>query len=429
MNRIELDTEPTMQSLYALISPAQRTWDTYLTAMMHYTDFTGMTPTQLIDEGNADIQAGKLMTQRRVFTRLPKFRQYLETATTPQASKPLAPGTLNKYLQTVSSFYKYFYIEVPKQPRSKNKCKPVKENMKRATKEDIHKAQAVTNQRDNAIMLCGISSGMGAAEIASLTVEAFKDGYDPETGITTFDMRRGKVEVDFITFISPEASQAVIQYLEWRDRPPARPDNKRDVMEYEKRKVTSDSFLFISSKVSPEYLETHNEDIRKCKPETIVKIYNRISNNANMGGQKGVYNVIRSHNMRKYFNSNLKNAGCDGDLVEYFMGHTLDGSKSAYYEGDPVKLREIYTKFIPFITIQKELDLSESPEYIATVAQNEILTKVNAENVVKMERMTQLEIKIKEMERQQEAIGALMKLVNDNPILQETLFKKQKEEG
>lgn len=417
MNRNELEMEPTVKSLFALIAPADRTKDNYLTALMHYTNFTGMTPTELIDEANEDIKAGKLMIHRRVFTRIPAFRQYLEGLRTPQANRSHAPGTLNKYVSTVCSFYKYFYIEVPKQPRSKNKTKPVKENLKRATKDDIQKAQEIANLRDNAIMLCGVSSGMGAAEVASLTVEAFNEGYDLETGITTFDMRRGKVEVDFITFISPEASQAVIKYLEWRDRPPARPDNKRDITEYEKRKVTPGSYLFISSKVSAEYLQTRDEEIRRCKPDTIVKIYNRISNNANMGGQKGVYNILRSHNMRKFFTSNLKNAGCDSDLVEYFTGHTLDGSKPAYYEGNPVQLKEIYKKFIPYITIRKDLDVSESPEYQQIKKENQILQAETARHVVERSELATVKAELDNMKRDNAIIQEILKRIDLKDLL------------
>ncbi|AFV23312.1 hypothetical protein Mpsy_1103 [Methanolobus psychrophilus R15] len=410
MNRIELENEPKLKELFALISPADMTKQNYLSALVHYTKFTDMTPTQLIEEANADLKAGKLMTERHVFKRIPAFRQYLETLTTPQAGKQHAPGTLNKYVNTVCSFYKYFHIDVPKQPRSKQKVKPLKENMRKATKDDIHKAHEFADVRDRAIMLCGISSGMGAAEIASLTLKAFKDGYDPKTGITTFDMRRQKVGTDFITFISPEASAAILKYLEWRDRPPARPLNKRDVTEYEKRRTTPDSYLFVASKAPPQYLETHDEKIRKCKPDTIIRVYNRLNKAASMGGQKGVYNVVRSHNMRKFFNSSLKNAGCDGDLVEYFMGHTLDGAKATYFEGDPEKLKEIYKKFIPYITIRKELDVSESPEYQAVKKENSILQAETARHIVERSELSDLRNENAEIKSK---ISNMEKLIND----------------
>jgi integrase len=417
MNRNELENEPTILSFFALVSPADRTRANYLTSLMHYTEYTGQTPTELIAEANADIKAGKLMTERTVFTKIPAFRQHLQTIKTPQADRLLAPGTLNKYVNSVCSFYKYFYIEVPKQPRSQNKVKPVKANMKKATKDDIRQAQEVCNLRDNAVMLCGVSSGMGASELSSLTLQAFYEGYDAETEITTFDMRRGKVEVDFITFISPEASRAVIKYLEWRDRPPARPENQRDVTEYEKRRTTKGSYIFITNKVSPEYLTTHDEMIRKCKPDTIIRVYNRMSCNANMCAPKGVYNPIRSHNMRKFFVSTLKNNGCDSDIVEYFVGHTLGGSKDAYYEGDPDKLRYIYKKFIPFITIRKDIDVAESPEYQAIKHENVILQAETARHVVERSELATVKAELDEMKRDNEIIKEVMKRIDLSELL------------
>lgn len=361
MNRDELNIEPTMQQLYAVASPAPQTWYTYVSAMIHYTEYTNKTPTELINEAQEDIQAGKLMTQRRIFFTLPRFRQYLENVNSQRSDQALAPGTLEKYISCVNSFYKYFYIDVPRQPRSKIKVKPLKENMKKANKDDIRNALTLSSLRDQAIMLCGHSSGMGASEIASLTLQSFKDGYDHETGITTFDMRRKKVGTDFITFISPEASQAVLRYLEWRDRPATNGNEA----EYLRRRTTENSYLFISANVPRKYFDNFDEDIRKITPKAISCLYGRISNNAGLTNRKkGSYNILRSHNMRKLFNTTLKNEGCDSDLVEYFMGHTLGDTKAAYYEGDPDKLKEIYKKFIPYLTIQKEIDVASDPAFI-----------------------------------------------------------------
>ncbi|AFV22530.1 hypothetical protein Mpsy_0319 [Methanolobus psychrophilus R15] len=407
MNRNDLANEPTVKKLFALISPADRTRDNYLSSLMHYTDFTGLTPTQLIDEANADIRAGKLMIERGVFTRIPNFRMHLES--TSLTGRPRAPATVHKYVNCISSFYQAFYVDIPKMPRGRNRTKPLKENLKRADKEDIQALQDVTSLRDNAIMLCGVSSGMGAAEIASLTLQAFKEGYDPATGITTFDMRRRKVGVDFITFISPEASQAVLKYIEWRDRP-ATTGRQGDILEYEKRRTTPGSYLFVSAKVGKDYLLTRNEEKRQCTAHSIVRIYQRIRANAGFERTPGHFHPVRSHNMRKFFNSNLKNAGCDGDLVEYFMGHTLDGSKGTYYEGDPVKLREIYKKFIPYITIRKDLDVSESPEYQSIKKENVILQAETARHVVERSELSEIR---KENEDMKNKLDDMKNMINE----------------
>jgi hypothetical protein len=49
-------------------------------------------------------------------------------------------------------------------------------------------------------------------------VKDFKKGHDPVTEVTTLNLLRGKVGFDFLTFLSPEASTAVIEYIEFRGR-------------------------------------------------------------------------------------------------------------------------------------------------------------------------------------------------------------------
>lgn len=427
MNRIELENEPTIQKLFALISPADKTRESYLTALAHYVEFTGMTPTELIDEANLDIQAGKLMVDRAVFTRIPQFREYLKTIKTPQANRPLAPGTLKKYVTVISSFYKHFYIEVPKPPRSQKKVKPVKENLKRPDKDSIRTVFGIANARDKAIMLCGMSSGMGSAELSTLTVEAFENGYDPKTEITTFDMRRGKVEKDFITFISPEASRAVIAYLEWRDRPPAKPNVKKSVNEYERRKVTPRSYLFVTNKVDKEYHITHDEELRRLKPVAIKDVYARLNEYTGLGTPKGVYNQIRAHNMRKHFVTTLRNEGCDGDLVKYFVGHTLGGSEDTYYEGDPEKLKEIYKRFVPYLTLQKEIDVANSPEFKEITSQNLDLKAANEYYKAERYELESMKKELEAQKRRQEDLNEILEKLKQNPeLLLSALSEKEK---
>jgi hypothetical protein len=136
-----------------------------------------------------------------------------------------------------------------------------------------------------------------------------------------------------------------------------------------------------------------------------------------MCAPKGVYNPIRSHNMRKFFVSTLKNNGCDSDIVEYFVGHTLGGSKDAYYEGDPDKLRYIYKKFIPFITIRKDIDVAESPEYQAIKHENVILQAETARHVVERSELATVKAELDEMKRDNEIIKEVMKRIDLSELL------------
>ncbi len=211
---------------------------------------------------------------------------------------------------------------------------------------------------------------MGAADIVKLTVEQYLDGYDPETEITTFFLRREKSGTDFVTFISPEATRAVHEYLQYRNRDAKTPDEYRERQLSKQKVYGNKGYLFIKRSISDEYLENHDEELRKLDTVGLLKAYRTLSERAQKSTEKGVWNLIRSHNMRKFFNTTLKNAGFDSERVEFFMGHTLDGTKGAYYRAEADKLRALYAAFVPYLTIQNELDVASSPEYQKLAAEN-----------------------------------------------------------
>ena len=130
------------------------------------------------------------------------------------------------------------------------------------TKEDLQEVLKVCDPIEKAVLLVGVSSGLSAHEIINLRVKYFKKGYDPETGITVLDLRRGKVDFDFITFLSPEASQAVQDYLTYRART-VKINETRRLNQLEKQRVFSDNdHLFIKRRIDPKYLKNHDDELR-----------------------------------------------------------------------------------------------------------------------------------------------------------------------
>ncbi|MGB3907467.1 MAG: tyrosine-type recombinase/integrase [Methanomethylovorans sp.] len=397
----ELKDNADIKKWFLIVNPKPNTIKGYLLAMQHYTDYTGMTPGELIDAAELEIKSGKLMREREILFNLVGFRDSLQ-------KKNLAPLSIKHYMAAVRSFYKANYIEIPLLPGSQ-KGQKLQHNKKVPDKEVIRQAINVCNIREKAILLCGLSSGMGAAEISSLTLKAFYEGYDKETGLTLLDMRREKVGFDFITFLTPEATRSVMEYLQYRDRP-TRTGRQVDKDIQAKQKTTPDSYLFIREHVPNSYLKTHDEEIRQLKPHAIVKMYGRVSNHAGLDSRTGVYNLIRSHNMRKWFNSTLKNAGCESDIVEYFMGHTLSGTKDAYYIPDIEKLKGIYSKFVPYLTVQKELDVSASAEYKEIVKENDILRAETARHIVERTELSTMRQQMEENEKRIKVLTEMMEM-------------------
>jgi integrase len=344
----------------------------------------------LITEAEKEIKAGLLPRERTIKRDMIGFRRYLQ-------DRKLSPLSVKSYMTRVTNFYKAFDIEIPKIPKSERKAQPLSENYEIPTKEDLQEVLKVCDSLEKAIMLTGVASGLSAQEIINLKIKDFKKGYDPETKITTLKLRREKVGFEFITFLSPEANKAVIDYLKYRDREVNSGDIRRIDQVKKQNVINENGYLFILRKIPPEFLKTYDEELRKIEGPSFLKIYRTISEKARKSTAKGDWNLIRSHNIRKYFNSTMLNAGADSFHIEFFMGHTLDETRAAYFRASPEKLRDLYQKYIPYLTIQKEADISESPEYLRIKQENQILQAETARHVVERSELQELKADMQKM--------------------------------
>lgn len=386
----ELRNDPIIIEWLDSISPKKSTEYNYIRAMVIYTEYAGKSPKELIAEAEKEIKAGLLPRERTVKRDLIGFRRCLQ-------GKKLSPLSVKSYMTRITNFYKAFDIEIPKIPKSERKAQPLPENHEIPTKEELQEVLKVCDLIEKAIVLVGASSGLSAQEIVNLKVKDFTKGYDPVTEVTTLKLRREKVGFDFITFLSPEASRAVNEFIEYRNRE-IKSSDKHRINQVKKQNVTNENgYLFIGRLIPPEFLKTNNEELRKIEVRSLLKIYRTISEKARKNTPKGDWNLIRSHNMRKYFNSAMLNAGADSFHVEFFMGHTLDDTKAAYFRANPEKLRELYLKYVPFLTIQKEADISESPEYQRIKQENRILQAETARHVVERSELQDIRAEMEKM--------------------------------
>jgi integrase len=210
---IDLDKEPLVKEWFSSINSRRNTKKAYLSSLHFFTDYVGRSPEELITEAEEEIISGKLIRQRNIKKYLIGFREELQ-------KKGLAPLTVRNYMSAIKSFYQNFDIVLPKISKTGEKAQPLKKHKDIPTKEDIFEVLRVCDPIEKAVLLVGVSSGLSSNEISNLQIKEFKRGYDPKTEITTLDLRREKEDYDFVTFISPEASKAVLEYLNYRNREP-----------------------------------------------------------------------------------------------------------------------------------------------------------------------------------------------------------------
>ncbi len=310
----------------------KETVQSYLQSMQMFTDFIGKGPGELLDEAEAEIRAGLLMRERNIDLYLLDFREV-------QEQKGLSPTSVRTRLAAVCSFYKYYNIPIPSLPKSIQKARPELKRKTIPTKEDIREVLKFADIRDRAIILVGLSSGLSVVDISNLKVQDVKKGYDPETGITTLHIIRTKTNYEFFTFLSPEASNAVLDYLDWRNR-----------QEDEAKRVNFDNgFLFIVFEIPEEYRATKKEECRKLEKKSIIDRYRDLSLASGKKADFGEYNLIRSHNMRRFLNTMLLANGAAIFFVDFLLGHEVDQTHQAYYRADQKSLKAEYSKYIPYI--------------------------------------------------------------------------------
>jgi integrase len=226
---------------------SDKTIRNYLLGMQAYTDCTHKTPTELILETEAEIRAGLLGRERSLKSNLIKFLKQLQ-------DKHLAPITIRTHMAGVKSFYKNSDISFPASlPKAGTKAVTLEENKPIPSKDDIRAVLKVFDPLERAILLVGASSGLSCEDIINLKVSNFKKGYDEKTEITKLPLRRIKTRVDFITFLTPEASRAVWDYLEYRGRTDE--TDERRQLTLEKQHVYSyNDFLFIGRHIPDTFL-------------------------------------------------------------------------------------------------------------------------------------------------------------------------------
>jgi integrase len=390
----ELRTEKIIKDWLSGIKAASSTKQSYIASMQQYTEFTNKTPLELIEEAEKEIKAGLLMRERNITSYLREFREDLE-------NKELAPLTVKNRMTSVCSFYRSYNIQLPIIPKSTQKAKPELKRKKIPDKEDIRHMLKFCDPLERAILLVGVSSGLSVTDISNLKVSDFTEGYDEKTGIITLHLIRKKMNYEFFTFLSPECSKAVLDYIAWRNRTTKNDNSVRGKRLIKKHVNNETGYLFVSRYVSDNYLTTkkekEKEESRKLAEKSIIAIYQRLNEEANKSSPLGEYNLIRTHNMRRFFNSSLLAAKASIFFVDFLLGHQLDATHEAYFRADPKSLREEYQKYLPYITIEKALDISNSPEFIQAKTESDKFAKLAATAAVERDELQELRAEIQKI--------------------------------
>jgi integrase len=325
---------------------------TYLIRLRKYCEFLGKTPTELIDEAVLEEDKGIRMKDRQIKEHLLDFKTQLQ-------DDGKSYNTLKTYIAVIMGFYHEHEIDTPRIKIKNHELKQQITTNDIVGKKHIKKALKISNVKYRAIILLMSSSGMGSAEVRSLTYKIFLNAiseyYEPpkteqfnipliveklrnnDNLILTWQIVRQKTGKPYTTFSTPEATQSLLDYLEERNR-----ENKPI------RKIDDPLFLSGSTELDR---------------SAMLKYFAELNDTCNFG-YSGKNRFFTSHKLRKFFASTLTEYHISELYTRWLLGHDLDKTVNAYFKPNIKELKNEYTKIIPKVSIESvEIKRVTTKEY------------------------------------------------------------------
>lgn len=372
----------------------------YKASIKLYTEYHQMTLQDLIKEAEIEEDTGIRWKRRKLKRRLIDFRTFLAE----KYLKNYAKNTFSRIL----TIYKHYEIEIHDLPplSQKNFHQPNPISYKDLPDKDILGiALEISKPVMKAIILFMSSSGCARKETLNLTIQDFIDAtidyHTPPAQrkqnhtkniyevleilkehndiVPTFKLRRQKTDKWYYTFCSPEATTEIINYLLQLTKP-----------------LTNETKLF--------QIHQSTFSTKFINMNTVMQL-----------GKKGTYNRLRSHMLRKFHASRLKNDGMDKYDVNSMQGKGLNSTDEAYFLDDPEKLREKYIKHMACLTINLDINKIdiESPEFKQL---KEMYKEKEAEVNNMKDRITNIEERLLEIDQRRYSKEELLEKISKKKL-------------
>jgi len=340
---------------------SENTLHGYLSAMKKYANMLNMSPTELLDE--AIEECGDIPARRKYLKNLKQFRNHLKNGDKNQ--KPLAEKSVNFYVNAIVSFYKDNEIPIQKPPIDKS-AKNLKQNDEVPTVKEMFKVLHASNLLLRTYMLVATSSGLSVSDIVRLRVKDVQNIDDD--GFTTLKLRRHKSDTPFYTFLSPEATEAVNTYIDWRNGEGVLKGKAGKEWQFKHRINSDEDYLFIKDKIKindyKKALKVNSEageEYRKLTEYNVAEYFRSICKKLGCETDKGNYNTIRSHICRKYFISTLEMYGMGIGEIHFLSGKELPKGYQTYSKPDGFREDGVnewkarYKRYVNHLMFEKEI--------------------------------------------------------------------------
>jgi len=325
MEKMEITDYPEIKRWFSRVKKSSI--GTYLSGFKPYLDYTGLNPTELIDEIERDREKPR-RERGGVEQRLLEFHKYLTTdfvrrrAGSERKSKGVSSSMAACYLGAIRGFYKAngfpLMMRTPKGT-------PKKENVKLslAPKDVKLLVDHAPTLRDRAILLMMFQGGFDVSTICSLNYGDIAREFEAGKIPMIIHVVREKEGVGYYTCVGKETVEVLTAYLKERRI---------------NRKLKLSDPLFTlegAKKLTFERITTNL--IQNMLRAVVIKselVSNEELETADM-------NPARPHALRSAFSTTLRLNGFNDGVVDFMMGHTVPYN-GAYFIPPEEKLREMY---------------------------------------------------------------------------------------
>ena len=325
----------------------------YINVLSEIYEITNKTPSQLISEAKEE-------EQPYIINNIPRIKdiderkltKYFYTYYESLLSKELNKSTIDSKLKSLRAFYNEHSITLPRPIKLDIPIKIIREG-DIPNIDDIRKAvENATTIRNKAIILFMASTGIRSSDVRNFKVSDFtKATKEYHNSNSIEDLLDGNYKNiipcwDFtpqktrkagnlcITFNTPEATEAIINYLKTRNN--LQEDDYLFISQY-KKQIGYHGIIWMFKELNDKYFYRNKEGNR----------------------------FFHAHALRKFFISTVKHHTIDYKKGKLLSGHAISKIEMAYEEIKKNDMKEFYCQLIPHLSIRDiKVHTLKSKEYL-----------------------------------------------------------------
>jgi site-specific recombinase XerD len=364
------------------------TTSTYQSYFRIYSQYTGMTAEQLIDEALEDAKGDIRQRKDVVKTRLLQFYQWLKTEYLRKSrgkghhrilGKGLSDSAATCAVMAIRSFYSTYDINVKLKGRQRLPKPKIENRRIMLTPPDVKLlVDHARSLRDRAIILVMFQGGMDTSTLCNIKYAAVARGLLTKEHPLKLELQREKTGVSYYTFLGRDAIEAVNAYIS----------------DLKLKGVVFDNGLPLFLKQN-----TKAKSYEKLDTNLVQNMLKKVALSSgfideHMNG--AAFNLLGPYALRESFGSIMINKGVPDSIVDFWIGHEIGEMAEAYKRGRFAEIRQMY--------LDRELDISIS-------APSSDIKKFEENNKTLSNLVTQQSLKITTLENQlsnvQEAIAEI----------------------